>query len=131
MGVFVDTSALYAALSASDCQHQAAGQIWTALSHDQEALFTSNYVVLETIALVGHRMGPQAVRDFQTRLVPLLRVHWVGESLHERAVSALMTAGDTLSLVDCVSFETMRLLGLDTALAFDAHFERQGFRCIP
>ena len=31
----------------------------------------------------------------------------------------------------CVSFEMMRLLGLDTAFTFDAHFADQGFRCIP
>jgi predicted nucleic acid-binding protein len=52
--------------------------------------------------------------------------------LHDRAIAALLTAGARdLSLVDCVSFEVMRLLGLDTAFAFDAHFAQQGFRSLP
>jgi predicted nucleic acid-binding protein len=36
-----------------------------------------------------------------------------------------------LSLVDCVSFEIMRALGIKTVFAFDPHFAEQGYRCIP
>lgn len=32
--------------------------------------------------------------------------------------------------VDCVSFEIMRQLGIDTAFSFDPHFTRHGFKCI-
>lgn len=102
---------------------------WAELLEGDEALLTSNYVVLETLALVGRRMGPLAVRDFQTNVVPALEVVWVDEPLHQRAVAALLTAGlRDLSLVDCVSFELMRQLGLQTAFAFDAHFVQQGLK---
>jgi hypothetical protein len=30
-----------------------------------------------------------------------------------------------------VSFETMRLLGIDSALTLDRHVKGQGFRCLP
>ena|GEM_PF-3548981 len=47
-------------------------------------------------------------------------------------VSALLTSGrEQLSLVDCVSFELMRQLGIRTAFTFDRHFEEQGFTCLP
>ncbi len=132
MAVFVDTSALYAALDANDDNHQASVRAWHSLEDMEEILFTSNYVLVETAAVVGRRLGLQVVRDFQTQLVPVLRVHWVDGALHELGISALLTAGHrNLSLVDCVSFEVMRRLGLDTALAFDVHFVHQGFRCIP
>jgi predicted nucleic acid-binding protein len=36
-----------------------------------------------------------------------------------------------LSLVDCVSFETMRVLKVTTAFTFDRHFKEQGFICLP
>jgi predicted nucleic acid-binding protein len=36
-----------------------------------------------------------------------------------------------LSLVDCVSFETMRLLGVTIAFTLDKHFKEQGFICRP
>jgi predicted nucleic acid-binding protein len=35
-----------------------------------------------------------------------------------------------LSLVDAVSFVTMRLKGLTEAFAFDPHFEQEGFSLI-
>jgi predicted nucleic acid-binding protein len=53
------------------------------------------------------------------------------EPLHQRAVAALLTAGQRdLSLVDCVSFEIIRALGIEAELAFDHHFVQQGFRRI-
>ena len=132
MPLFVDTSALYATLSSTDEHHVAAKAGWDLLDERKLRPVTSNYVLLETMALVGRRMGLQAAREFQTQLVPVLQVHWVDASTHERAVSALLTAGvRDLSLVDCVSFEIMRRLDLDTAFAFDSHFALQGFKCIP
>src|SRR3990172_6005179 len=124
MSTFVDTSALYATVNATDENHQTSDEVWNRLANGQETLVTSNYVLLETIALIGRRFGSQAVRDFQTQLVPVLRVYWIEESLHERAVAALLTAGERhLSLVDCVSFEVMRQLGLDAAFTFDARIQ--------
>lgn len=131
MTVYVDTSAVFALLDVDDRYHKPAQGLWATLAGRREAPITSNYVLLETIALLERRLGLQAVRDFQTQFVPILRVHWVDEALHERAVAALLTAGDrSLSLVDCVSFDLMRRLGLETAFAFDAHFVRQGFRAL-
>ncbi len=45
--------------------------------------------------------------------------------------SCLPLGGKKLSLVDCVSFETMRLLGVTTAFTLDKHFKEQGFICRP
>ncbi|TAK33599.1 MAG: PIN domain-containing protein [Chloroflexota bacterium] len=132
MAVFIDTSALYAALDADDDNHEMSVRTWRDLGESGEMLSTSNYVLIETIAVVGRRLGLQAVRDFQTQFVPLLEVHWVDESLHELAVAALLTASRrNLSLVDCVSFEIARRQRLGKVFAFDAHFGEQGFLCIP
>jgi predicted nucleic acid-binding protein len=129
---FVDTSALYAALSARDENHPVARELWTALLARDEQLVTSNYILVETFALVGRRLGLQAVRDLQQEFIPVLDVAWVEPALHERAVAALLTAGSRdLSLVDCTSFEIMRQRGLRLAFAFDAHFSSRGFRCLP
>lgn len=132
MKVFIDTSGIYSALDLDDRSHFAAAQAWAILDEQRIDLITSNYVLLETLALIGRRLGLQAVRDFQTLFVPILHIYWVDASLHERAVAALLTAGvRDLSLVDCVSFELMRRLGIDTAFAFDTHFTQQGLKCIP
>ena len=132
MSVFVDTSALYAALTTRDEHHQAARDRWTELLTGDDGLITSNYVVVETITLLERRIGLQAVRVFQADFVPALQVSWIDRDLHERAVAALLTAGRRdLSLVDCTSFEVMRGSGIETAFAFDTHFAQQGFHCLP
>lgn len=132
MTIYADTSALYALLDAGNAQHQAAIEEWAAIRERGDSLLTSNYVLLELMALVGRRLGLQAVRDVQADFVPVLEIIWVGEAIHERAMAALLTAGKRdLSLVDCVSFEVMRERNLGTAFAFDPHFTEQGFRCIP
>ncbi len=132
MTVFIDTSAICAALYLRDERSEAAGKAWSELSGRNEALVTTNYVLLEALSLLQRRLGHQVVRDFQTDFVPLLQVTWVDAVLHKRAVAAFLTAGRRdLSLVDCVSFEVMRQLSLDTAFAFDEHFRQQGFRCVP
>jgi predicted nucleic acid-binding protein len=132
MSIFVDTSALYAVLDADDENHQRAKRAWTDLVEREERLVCNNYVLVETFALVQHRLGMEAVRTLQQDILPVLHVEWVDESSHHAGGTAMLTAARRkLSLVDCVSFEVMRQLGIKTAFTFDPHFAEQGFRCIP
>lgn len=95
-------------------------------------LFSNNYILVETFALVQHRLGMGAVKTFNDDILPLINVEWVDESAHKAGVNALLIAlRRKLSLVDCISFETMRLLGVKTVFVFDSHIEEQGFNCIP
>lgn len=130
--IFIDTSALYAVMTVRDQHHDAARECGTELLLGDERLITSNYVLVETMALLARRVGFEAVRAFQLELAPAFDTAWVDEALHQRAVTALLTAGmRDLSLVDCVSFELMRTFEVGTAFTFDAHFAEQGFASIP
>lgn len=132
MTVFMDTSAFLAVLDADDANHERASQIWRELITQEETLACSNYVLVETFALVQNRLGMTAVRVLQNDILAMISVEWVDESLHRSGVSALITAGRRhLSLVDCTSFETMRRLGNQLAFTFDQHFAEQGFDCLP
>ncbi|MGH2460717.1 MAG: type II toxin-antitoxin system VapC family toxin [Chloroflexota bacterium] len=132
MAVFVDTSGVVATLNPRDENHPAARARWIELLERDEILHTTNYAIVESLAVLSRRLGFSAVRAFQADVVPVLTIFWVDPDVHGRAVSALLTAGERhLSLVDCVSFEVMRRLDLDTAFAFDAHFAEQGFRSLP
>ena len=132
MTIFVDTSALYAVLDANDEHHTAAKQTWVELVDQQVDLIITNYVAVETFAVVQRWLGVAALRTLQEAVIPVLRVKWVAEIGHQAGVMALLVAANRrLSLVDCVSFETMRTLGIKTAFAFDRHFSEQGFDCIP
>jgi len=126
--VYADTSALYSLLDTADRRHDEAAALFRSLLGDAAVLVTTNYVVTELSALVQSRLGLDAALRVHRALLPALDVVFVDQALHERAVAAWAAARRRdLSLVDCAGFELMRDLGVVTALAFDRHFEEQGF----
>ncbi len=132
MTVFVDTSAFFAILDRDDSNHAAARKVWSELLHDPAELLTNNYVLLETAALLQHRLGLAALRHFHEDVVPLFEVDWIAAEKHRAGMEAVLAASrKKLSLVDCVSFQTMRQHGVRTAFCFDPHFREQGFLLKP
>jgi uncharacterized protein len=132
MKVFIDTSAFFALLDGDDLNHNRARKSWIELLDSNSLLATSNYVIVETVALLQNRLGISAVRGFQEDLIPMLLIEWVDADIHNAAVSALLTAlKRKLSLVDCSSFEITRRMNIKSVFAFDPHFKEQGFDCLP
>jgi len=132
VNLYVDTSAFYAILDADDDRHPAAQDAWKDLLGSRTSLLASNYVILETVALLQGRIGLEAVRTFTADILPIVTVSWVEEVVHRSAHHALLVSGRRqVSLVDCVSFEVMRRLDLDSVFCFDPHFAEQGFRVVP
>ncbi|RME21825.1 MAG: PIN domain-containing protein [Deltaproteobacteria bacterium] len=132
MKVFVDTSALISLLDRDDGNHARAAKAFEKLRKKDAILVCSNYVLVETCAIIQHRLGLGALRSFQKDFFPLLVTVWVDEDIHMAATSAVLAAGKRrLSLVDCSSFEVMRRSGIDRAFTFDRHFQQQGFSCLP
>jgi predicted nucleic acid-binding protein len=130
--IFVDTSALYAVLDRDDANHAVANATWSRLLEDGEALLVTNYVVVETTALVQHRLGMDAVRLLYADVLPALDLHWISESDHLHAQNALLASDRRrLSLVDCSSFHVMRSRRLRVVFAFDEHFRELGFEVLP
>lgn len=126
--VFVDTSALYALLVRSDDRHGDARRAFSKLLAEEAVLVTSSYVLVETYALLGRRIGLDAMAAFRDDFAPLLDVAWVDPATHDAALEDLLDRVDRdLSLVDAVSFVVMRGRGIDEAFAFDRHFEQEGF----
>ncbi len=132
MRVFIDTSAFYALLDRDDQHHLGAKKLWIDILKGENTFLTSNYVLIETFALLQSRLGIDAVRRFQENILPLINIEFVESDTHRSAISALLSASRrNLSLVDCVSFEVMRYSGFRTAFAFDPHFKEYGFSVIP
>lgn len=127
MSVFVDTSALYAALDRDDPNHAEAIEAFARLAGVRE-LVTHNYVHVEAGQLVRRRLGSGAAATLIDRLLPALTTIWVDESLHASALAKIRDAGRGASLVDQVSFLLMRRDKIVEALAFDADFDAAGFR---
>lgn len=130
MSAFVDTSALLAVVNADDAQHPVAADRWRALVERDIALVTTNYVVVETLAVAQSRQGLPAVRALQQEVLPIMCTEWVTPEDHAQGIAAVLSAGRRrLSLVDAVSFVVMRRLGIREFVGFDPHFGQHGFLC--
>ena len=132
MSVFTDTSALYALLVRTEEGHSHVAEAFRELIHGGRRLVTTNYVLVETSALLQRRIGLDAIRDLESRVLPLLEVRWMTELLHRRAMDRLVrTDRRHVSLVDCASFVVMEEEGIREALALGEDFSREGFSLLP
>lgn len=132
MSLFIDTSGFYALLVASESEHEAVRDAFRRAIDKGRRLVTTNYVLVETAALLQHRFGLDPVRDLEQRIAPILSVTWVSQELHTRAVTRLFrTDKRRVSLVDVVSFLTMEDEGLDEALSLNSDFADEGFQLLP
>lgn len=132
MVIFVDTSAIYALLDADDRYHPRAGAAWVEWIEQPVTFVYSNYILVESLTLIQHRLGMKAAQRFVTELAPAFRLHWIQPDVHTAALSAFLAARRRdVSLVDYSSFELMRHLGIRTAFTFDHHFAKQGFEVLP
>jgi len=128
MKIFADTSGLYALLVNNDYMFVRARENFIYFAENNVQLVTSSFVLVETTALLQSRIGLEPVNDFKARILPLLDVVWVDNAWYSQAVQRLMSQNKRqVSLVDCISFEIMDTFQIETAFAFDNHFEKNGF----
>jgi uncharacterized protein len=131
LSVYIDTSAFLTILDADDANHEIARSMWISLVESREVVVTSNYVVVESAALLQSRVGVDAVRWLQEDMLGVVVVEWVDESLHVSAMNAVLSGSRRgPSLVDCVGFEMVRQRPTLRVFAYDRHFENRGFELI-
>ena len=132
MSVFVDTSAFYALMVRSETAHDAVRKAFARALDSGRVMWTTSFVLVETMALLQHRIGLDAARDLDEELLPAVRVSWVDEELYRAGTERLWREDRRdVSLVDCISFEFMKREGLTTALAIDQDFREAGFDVLP
>lgn len=93
MTTFIDTSGLLALGNPDDANHGNAARAWVGLMRRSDTLVTSNYVVLETVALLQRRYGVGAVRRLRDDILPVLEVEWIDREAHATAMSAVIAGG--------------------------------------
>jgi len=129
--VFADTSGLFALLSTTDENHSRAKYAFANLRTRQALLVSTSYVLVETYALLGRRLGLDAVRSFRADFAPVIDVVWIDEALHNAGLDLLLDRRKRqLSLVDAVSFVVMRRRSVAQAFAIDPHFDQEGFSLV-
>jgi uncharacterized protein len=130
--IYVDTSAFLALLHSEDPNHAQALETWKKLIEEEQKLICNNYVLVESIALIQRRVGLRAVSILHNDILPFVEVDWLDEAHHNAIVKAVLkTNRRQISLVDSASFDTIRRYKIETAFAFDSHFQEHGFEVIP
>ena len=124
--IFVDTGAWFASTVPTDPDHARAAR-W--LQNNNEILFTTDYVVDETLTLLrargeNHRAIATGRGFFGDQLAI---VHRLSDSDIERAWKIFEQYGDKeWSFTDCTSKAVMQSSSITTAFAFDHHFRQFG-----
>lgn len=132
MRLFIDTSALYAIMDAGDDFHDRAKDYFSEIVEKDIVLNSSDYIIVETIALVQNRLGINAARLFINNILPVVNLYYIDKSIHDIAINNLLSLpGSKISMVDFTSFKIMRNLEIDSIFTFDRHFKKQGFEILP
>ncbi len=115
---FVDTSAYYAFLDRTDTSHISAQSIFPKLLSDGSVLFTTNFVLAETHALLLNGIGRDAAMRFldtffQSAMI-LIRVTEADETTAREILRA--SSDKEYSYTDATSFAVMDRLHIKEAL---------------
>jgi uncharacterized protein len=126
--IFLDTSAIYAWADTADPNHHTSVGRLQAILESGEELFTHNYVLVESVALLQARLGLAAAIKLGRDSTAFV-IEWVDDDLHASGVRELERSRKRhVSLVDHISFLVMRRRHVATAFAFDRDFAAAGFR---
>lgn len=130
MKLFVDTSGWVALFNQRDRNHKAAKELWERLVRKRPSLYTSDYIIDETITLLRVRGGFEVAKKggqnlFGSRILSLLKVSY--SELLESWELFQKYPEHGFSFTDCTSFVLMKKNGIDYAFTFDKHFSILGF----
>jgi predicted nucleic acid-binding protein len=133
-GVFLDTSALFAAADRSSEYHESCASAYRSLLRGALPLVTSSLIVGELHALTLSRAGPERALQAVRRLTDSLRIQVEGAAAVDitAALDVLGTRpGRSYTIADAVSFEVMRRRGIERAFTLDSNFRAEGFLVVP
>ena len=137
MRLFLDTSAFVAIEDLDDANHRRALEFREKLRQSKTSfrtLYTSNYIVDETLTLLRFHCGHGVAVSFRNTLETsnLVRVLWMTEALEKTAWKIFEKYSDKeYSFTDCTSFAVMDTEVIRNAFTFDEHFSQQGYNVVP
>ena len=132
--LFVDTAAWMACADAADPDHARCCAARDSAILSGHLLFTSDYVVDETLTLIRMRLGVKAAEAWwrQCEGSARVRIEAIDALRAEKARRIFFRCRDKdYSFTDCTSFVVMQELRIHTALTVDRHFRQMRFDTIP
>lgn len=130
--VFIDTAGWANLFVATDSYHLQATAWFSQARQQQIEIVTTNYVVIELVALLNSPLHVPRLQIFQyidaVRTATYINLIHINSTTEDAAWSLLKSRVDkNWSLVDATSFVIMQQFGLQEALTTDKHFEQAGF----
>lgn len=123
---FVDSSAILAMANRSDPTHEQAVAAYHELIDGGYHLFTTDYVIAETVQLLEFGFGPDIARQWlRDQRLP---IYHADEQDVRRAMAHITGArpGSRISMTDAISTVVMERLGVSDAFAVDPEFLSDG-----
>lgn len=134
MKLFVDSSGWISLFAKADKYHQPAASAFKTLELQPVQLFTSDYVLDETLTHIGRFYGRQRAIQFGRWVLSnsIVIVLYMDEAWWQAAWEMFQRYHDKeWAFTDCTSFVLMRQMGLYQAFTFDHHFAQAGFQLWP
>ena len=129
--IFIDSGAFLGRFVRDDQHHGAAVERWARLRDERHPCLTSNFVLDETLTLLGRRTGYRFAAERGRSLYSSGELHILRPALEDELAAFEWFekyADQEVSFTDCVSFVLMKKAGIETAFSFDQHFELAGFK---
>jgi predicted nucleic acid-binding protein len=128
----VDTSAFYAFLVPQDRHHEVVRDELERRVSRGDTLFSSSFVLCETVGLLQIRHGAKAVQTFLTKLYPLVQWRWVDEALFIEIRNLLQEkSARAFTSVDASCVVCTRERPGSVCVAVDADLRGFGFDVFP
>jgi len=135
--LFLDTGAFVAIEDIDDANHRRALEFREKIRRGEtpfRSLYTSNYVVDETLTLLRFHCSHHVATTFRRLLESskILSVLWVTEDIERAAWDIFEKRSDKdYSFTDCTSFALMEAEAIRNAFTFDQHFAQEGYTVNP
>ena len=130
--IFVDSGAWIALYNLRDQHHADAFALFRSLEQQKAKLFTTDYVIDETITRIRYDVNHFAASTFldfieEAEEVEIVTVATIESTIFEEAKRLFRQySSEKLSFTDCTSFVVCQRYGISAAFAFDRHFPIMG-----
>ena len=129
--IFVDTNVFYALRDKNDSTHKKAVKILDEIQEKNISLFTSSYVIGETLTLISLRLGKRQAIEFVEQVEVLAEEIFITRENHMSTINLfLKQKSKNISFIDCSSVVVMKENGIKYAFTFDKHFEKLGVKLL-
>lgn len=129
--VIIDGSTFCALLTVPDANHQLAVYTYERLIDREQELWTTSYVLIESLSFARKRLGFEATRVFAESIRDIVHIFWIESIVYEEAWEQLMHIQSTgLSLVDWLTAVIAKRLRA-YVFTFNKRFAELGMAVLP